>query len=818
MPVICERTVLHENECDDNVQLQTRRMENDLDIHRTKQLLQISAGPILATDGKINEVQMKERERTFADLLTQRQELLQKAAEGQAVDADDGDLHHLVDKLVEQLQREVTQAKTLVDGANGDIETCNSIVLQARSDFLRSKENAVDEKTSFHKTCRSSEATKKADKIAKCSARDDGLRAAKDFPDCIPNLKTMDAASVRECIVKAKEWSCPLPVLDDQEDECTQVAAELTTLTELCNEKQIVLERDSCAYTEELHVVCMEEEACVGNAIERRAKMVDAVNHLLSHSKKMYVTLEKIKCVVQKTHQLQNEEVNVTTVNVHECIEKNYAIPELFTQELDEVTERLQCDEGSAVSRRPGTAGWRTHEYGSLDQSLLLQTEACEALPARNPLGLWTHALNINPRDGHQMAYGSRFWSGTESVGEAGSAFTRDFKSTVAFEMPAKYIAIVRHNDGKCEAAKVWRLTENGRSLQSYFATYPGRITASSGKEQFTYKENDGVGMEDDPIMSVSGDVIFNMAYGNNGVRITLDTARIGESGLPPIGLNDDSMPGLGGEYTGMSGSSSSHPPVSSSWWWDVCLRDDDLGTMSKYAFAGTDQGTSADDYAERKTNYPSQWAVFVAEDLTNPAFPCQGTDLANPTGLDAEPASDVADEFEHIYRYSGGSNAMSVYRPRKNGFCSLGDIMLKDHSSTAPEGTTASFISSSVGKQPTDFQWVGAENQAGGINFFAPVCEDGFVAVGHVAVHAPESSPNNKPPLDAVCCVPKDTVCPYENHAGVVERLWSDGGTGGMDNCEWKRKGLDTFVADITNCAGRFSPPCTQYYAACDE
>jgi len=174
--------------------------------------------------------------------------------------------------------------------------------------------------------------------------------------------------------------------------------------------------------------------------------------------------------------------------------------------------------------------------------------------------------------------------------------------------------------------------------------------------------------------------------------------------------------------------------------------------------------------------------------------------------------AQDV--DWSLIWKYGGGANGVSVWRPSKKGFCSLGDVIVMQNVATIPTGTAASFIADAVGKEPDDFTWKVAENQAGGINFWEPVCAAGFVTVGHVGVQAPETTKNQKPPNTSVCCVPEGLATAYKNTDGVTKRLWSDGGTGGMDNCEWKRKGLETFVADGTNCKSRFSPPCTTYYA----
>jgi len=180
-------------------------------------------------------------------------------------------------------------------------------------------------------------------------------------------------------------------------------------------------------------------------------------------------------------------------------------------------------------------------------------------------------------------------------------------------------------------------------------------------------------------------------------------------------------------------------------------------------------------------------------------------------------PAPTMIPQWTLIWKASGGQGEISVWRPSSSsGFCSLGDVIVKQKTDAIPNGTKASYASSTCGRAPVDFKWVAAENIEGGINYWEPVCEAGYVSLGHVGVQKPESSKTDadKPPLTSVCCVPEATVKWYKNGDGVTDRLWSDPGTGGRDNCEHLRKDLHTFIADEGNCAGRFSPPCHEYAA----
>jgi len=154
------------------------------------------------------------------------------------------------------------------------------------------------------------------------------------------------------------------------------------------------------------------------------------------------------------------------------------------------------------------------------------------------------------------------------------------------------------------------------------------------------------------------------------------------------------------------------------------------------------------------------------------------------------------------------------VWRPERKSYCSLGDVIVKENVDTIPPDTAADFVGANVGRPPTDFEWIAAENQATGINWWKPLCETGYISLGDVGINKPETTKNVKPPVTAACCVPEPFGVAYSNGDGAKEKIWSDGGTGGMDNCQHRRKGLHTFIADISNCAGRFSPPCTNYNA----
>ena len=102
-------------------------------------------------------------------------------------------------------------------------------------------------------------------------------------------------------------------------------------------------------------------------------------------------------------------------------------------------------------------------------------------------------------------------------VGADVSAFTADYLDKVVWNTDATFISIVRHTDGVCTAAKVWRFAETGHSLGDYFDEanpLASRTTVTTGGELFS----EGIDVQDsDPIFSPSlsgSDLIFNFFYG----------------------------------------------------------------------------------------------------------------------------------------------------------------------------------------------------------------------------------------------------------------------------------------------------------------
>ena len=56
----------------------------------------------------------------------------------------------------------------------------------------------------------------------------------------------------------------------------------------------------------------------------------------------------------------------------------------------------------------------------------------------------WHLGMNLNPSDRHIMDY-TTGWDDGYDIGDANTAFTKDYLSKNVWAMPANFIAIVRH-------------------------------------------------------------------------------------------------------------------------------------------------------------------------------------------------------------------------------------------------------------------------------------------------------------------------------------------------------------------------------------
>merc|ERR1739848_870875 len=75
---------------------------------------------------------------------------------------------------------------------------------------------------------------------------------------------------------------------------------------------------------------------------------------------------------------------------------------------------------------------------------------------------LWFPAMNIHPSDGRNFGWGN--WP-IDGAARGSSPFSGDYVHAAQYARAADYIAIARHDNGVCQASRVWRLAAPGTSL-----------------------------------------------------------------------------------------------------------------------------------------------------------------------------------------------------------------------------------------------------------------------------------------------------------------------------------------------------------------
>jgi len=224
----------------------------------------------------------------------------------------------------------------------------------------------------------------------------------------------------------------------------------------------------------------------------------------------------------------------------------------------------------------------------------------------------WKLALNINPADGHNFGYGASVWDDENDVGNNTTAFTADYKSyDVALET-ANFIAIVRHQDGVCEAARVWEFKAVGQTLHEYLNIQTTSRSVATYNSTFTYISHNMANQESDPIFAVDGALVFNWWHSSDGVRIASSNAHCDDD-LPSSSENTNKFFGLGNEIHSNYVSSGEG---STQWWSDAGTYECSVSHNKRAQ--GSDTGTG---FTDREAF--GQYAVYVSDDAK--IFPCEG-------------------------------------------------------------------------------------------------------------------------------------------------------------------------------------------------
>jgi len=235
------------------------------------------------------------------------------------------------------------------------------------------------------------------------------------------------------------------------------------------------------------------------------------------------------------------------------------------------------------------------------------------AIAAGYPDGVqWKLALNIHGADGHDFGYEADAWEDDSHLGTDATAFIKDYKNYDVTLETANFIAIVRHHNGICEAARVWEFLVYGKTLQTYFdSQITSRLVATYNNHTSSWISPIMANKDLDPIFAEDGALTFNWLYVDNGVRIGNSQTYCSNGGLPAKNVNSDDYLGLGNSI----GLKNSNP----NYWVEVGVQDCGL------KWADRAQGTDHGNLYKDGPLY-GQYAVYISDEATT--FPCEGIDL----------------------------------------------------------------------------------------------------------------------------------------------------------------------------------------------
>jgi len=217
----------------------------------------------------------------------------------------------------------------------------------------------------------------------------------------------------------------------------------------------------------------------------------------------------------------------------------------------------------------------------------------------------WKLAFNIHGSDGHNFGFFFDGWEDDSDVGSDGTALTADYKSFNATQETANFIAIARHQNGVCEAARVWKFVNSGKTLHQYLdLDDTSRFIATLDNYTSSYISPTMLHKDEDPFFSVDGGIVFNWRYSNNVVRIANSRFYCGND-LPGESEDSDDFWGLGNDYCDKGHDC----------WFDVGMT-----RCAKWKSQGTDHGSL------KGGALLGQYAVYVSD--KGGSFPCKDIEL----------------------------------------------------------------------------------------------------------------------------------------------------------------------------------------------
>jgi len=268
----------------------------------------------------------------------------------------------------------------------------------------------------------------------------------------------------------------------------------------------------------------------------------------------------------------------------------------------------------------------------------------------------WKLAFNIHGSDGHLFGYAAEAWEDETDVGTDAAAFTADYKNYDATTETANFIAIVRHQNGSCEAARVWQFLQVGKTLHDYLdSSQTTRYAATADNHTYSFISNNIVEKARDPIFSVDGGLVFNWLWWDNGVRI--GNSKTVRGGILPgrSALTDWIFAGFGNSWA---------VTREKELGFDVGVTQDSEGNLK--TVQGKDHGTLLQD----GTLY-GHYAIYISDDAKS--FPCKNINLKRAMyDLDIEDFSRIDESNNGFVSYD--ELVFAAHDSNKDGRLSLSE------------------------------------------------------------------------------------------------------------------------------------------------
>lgn len=194
--------------------------------------------------------------------------------------------------------------------------------------------------------------------------------------------------------------------------------------------------------------------------------------------------------------------------------------------------------------------------------------------------GGWNLLYTINPADGHNMDFASPYWTqSTSSEAVSASVIGNDYVNGDAANIKAREIMIMNgyKSDGTYNAYTIWPFRNTTKSMLDHMRTASATCNTGHGNTFNYTKRVIASNVPFDSMTSQGGELYINYQYGNNVLRLmTSEQCAYKDKSTDLSCTNDDSMLGIGGDFSYRGGPADVYPGIAADGKWnhDVLLYD----------------------------------------------------------------------------------------------------------------------------------------------------------------------------------------------------------------------------------------------------